>query len=96
MKDFHHIIRRPLITEKSTTQKEGSNQVTFEVHQKANKIEIRDAVEKLFKVKVMCVNTMNREGKQKRLGRSVGKKSDWKKAIVTLQKWQTIDFFEGV
>jgi large subunit ribosomal protein L23 len=96
MKDFHQVIRRPLITEKSTTQKESGNQVTFEVHQQANKIEIRDAIEKLFKVKVVCVNTMNMEGKKKRLGRSAGKKSDWKKAIVTLQKGQSIDFFEGV
>ncbi len=96
MKDFHQIIRRPLVTEKSTTQKETNNQVAFEVNQRANKIEIRDAIEQLFKVKVLCVNTMNREGKKKRLGRTAGKKSDWKKAIVTLQKGHSIDFFEGV
>lgn len=96
MKDFHQIIRCPLITEKSTTQKENSNQVTFEVHRTANKIEIRDAVEKLFKVKVMGVHTMQMEGKKKRLGRSVGKKPDWKKAIVTLKSGEKIDFFEGV
>ncbi len=96
MKALHQIIRRPLVTEKSTAQKETSNQVTFEVHQRANKIEIRQAVEKLFKVKVLSVNTIAMEGKRKRVGRSMGKKPDWKKAIVTLRHGETIDFFEGV
>jgi large subunit ribosomal protein L23 len=96
MKDFHRIIHRPRITEKSNLQKETYNQITFEVEKKANKIEIRDAVEKLFKVKVEHVNTVNMEGKRKRVGRSIGKRSNWKKAIVTLKAGESIDFFEGV
>jgi large subunit ribosomal protein L23 len=96
MKALHQIIRRPLVTEKSTAQKESGNQVTFEVHQNANKIEIRDAVEKLFKVKVLGVNTIALEGKRKRVGRSMGRRPNWKKAIVTLKQGDTIDFFEGV
>jgi large subunit ribosomal protein L23 len=96
MKELHQIIRRPLVTEKSTAQKESAHQVSFEVDRRANKVEIRTAVEKLFKVKVLSVNTINLEGKHKRLGRTIGKKSDWKKAIVTLKEGESIDFFEGV
>jgi large subunit ribosomal protein L23 len=96
MKELHQIIRRPLLTEKSTAQKESANQVSFEVDRKANKVEIRTAVEKLFKVKVLNVNTINLEGKSKRMGRTIGRKSDWKKAIVTLKEGESIDFFEGV
>jgi large subunit ribosomal protein L23 len=96
MKELHQIIRRPLVTEKSTVQKESAHQVSFEVDRRANKVEIRTAVEKLFKVKVLSVNTINLEGKHKRLGRTIGKKSDWKKAIVTLKEGESIDFFEGV
>jgi len=96
MKELHQIIRRPLLTEKSTAQKESAHQVSFEVDRKANKVEIRTAVEKLFKVKVLNVNTINLEGKRKRMGRTIGRKSDWKKAIVTLKEGETIDFFEGV
>ncbi|MCX5907057.1 MAG: 50S ribosomal protein L23, partial [Deltaproteobacteria bacterium] len=87
---------RPLITEKSTKQKEAENQIAFVVDPKANKIEIRLAVEKLFKVKVLRVRTMNVLGKQKRMGRYLGWKSDWKKAIVTLREGDRIEFFEGV
>lgn len=96
MKEAHQIIRRPLITEKSTRQKEEGNQIAFVVDPKANKIEIRQAVEKLFKVKVLRVRTMNLVGKRKRLGRFFGWESDWKKAIVTLQEGDRIEFFEGV
>ncbi len=96
MKEAHQIIKRPLITEKSTRQKEKGNQIAFVVDPKANKIAIRQAVEKLFKVKVRRVHTMNLVGKQKRLGRFIGWKSNWKKAIVTLREGDRIEFFEGV
>jgi large subunit ribosomal protein L23 len=95
MKVAQKIIRRPLITEKSTQQKEVNHQYTFEVHRDANKIEIQSAVERLFKVKVIQVRTCNVLGKVKRLGRRSGKRSDWKKAIVTLKEGDRIDFFEG-
>jgi len=96
MREAHQIIKRPLVTEKSTRQKEEGNQIAFVVDSKANKIEIRQAVEKLFKVKVHRVHTMNLVGKRKRLGKFVGWKSDWKKAIVTLREGDRIEFFEGV
>jgi len=96
MKEAHQVIKRPLITEKSTRQKEEKNQIAFVVDPKANKVEIRQAVEKLFKVKVRRVRTMNIVGKRKRLGRFFGWKSDWKKAIVTLREGDRIEFFEGV
>jgi large subunit ribosomal protein L23 len=95
MKEPQKIIRRPLITEKSTRQKEGSNQYVFEVQKEANKIEIQAAVERLFKVKVLQVRTTTVLGKLKRLGRRFGKRPDWKKAIVTLREGDRIDFFEG-
>ena len=96
MEDAHKIIRRPLITEKSTLHKEMHNQLAFEVDRRANKIEIKKAVEKIFKVRVKDVRTMNYRGKQKRLGRTVGRRPHWKKAIVTLQPGEKIEFFEGV
>jgi large subunit ribosomal protein L23 len=95
MKEAQKIIRRPLITEKSTRQKEESRQYIFEVDRDANKIEIQSAVERLFKVKVIQVRTSEVLGKVKRLGRRQGKRTDWKKAIVTLQEGDRIDFFEG-
>lgn len=95
MKAAHEIIRRPLITEKSTQQKEENRQYVFEVDPKANKIEIKLAVEHLFKVRVIKVRTLNVLGKIKRLGRRYGKRPDWKKAIVTLREGDRIDFFEG-
>ena len=95
MKEAQRIIRRPLITEKSTRQKEESRQYVFEVDRDANKIEIQSAVERLFKVKVIQVRTSNVLGKVKRLGRRYGKRPDWKKAIVTLKEGDRIDFFEG-
>ena len=95
MKEAQKIIIRPLITEKSTQQKEGSNQYVFEVHRNANKIEIQSAVERLFKVKVSQVRTSNVLGKVKRLGRKHGKRQDWKKATVTLEEGGRIEFFEG-
>ncbi len=95
MKEIHQIIRRPLVTEKSTQQKETHNQYVFEVQREANKIEIQKAVERLFKVKVTQVRTSNVLGKVKRLGRKYGKRPDWKKAIVTLKEGDRIEFFEG-
>lgn len=96
MRDVYQIIKRPLITEKSTLHKETLNKVTFEVAPKANKIEIREAVERLFNVKVLDVHTLKVKGKKRRMGRFQGKEKDWKKAIVTLRPGGHIEFFEGV
>ena len=92
----YDIIIRPLITEKTNVQKEVSNQHTFEVDRRANRIEVKRAIEKIFKVKVADVKTMQVKGKKKQRGRIVGKRRDWKKAIVTLMPGELIDFFEGV
>ena len=90
------IIRRPLITEKTSIQKEQSNQITFEVDRGANRIEIKRAIEKIFKVNVAHIRTMQVKGKKKQRGRIIGKRRDWKKAIVTLLPGERIEFFEGV
>jgi large subunit ribosomal protein L23 len=95
MKEAQKIVRRPLVTEKSTRQKEEGRQYAFEVDPNANKIEIQRAVEQLFKVTVVQVRTANVLGKIKRLGRRYGKRPDWKRAIVTLKEGDRIDFFEG-
>jgi len=89
------IILRPVITEKSTAQKETANQFTFEVAQTANKVEIRRAVEQIFKVQVSDVRTQRILGKKRRRGRVIGKRRDWKKAVVTLAAGARIEFFEG-
>ena len=89
------IIKRPLNTEKTNIQKEIANQVTFEVDRSANRIEIKREIETAFKVRVASVKTMQIKGKKKRRGRIVGKRRDWKKAIVTLMPGERIDFFEG-
>ena len=94
--DLYSVIKKPLITEKATLARDEANKYAFEVDRRANKIEIEKAVEKLFKVKVLTVRTMNVAGKKKRVGRIVGRKSDWKKAIVTLAPGQTIEVFEKV
>lgn len=96
MKDLTTIIKKPLVTEKGTMLKEQGNQVLFAVAKDANKIEIKDAVEKLFKVHVTDVKTMVMKGKVKRYGRHEYQRSDWKKAIVTLKAGDTIEFYEGV
>ena len=90
------IIKRPLITEKTTTQKDAFNKVTFEVDRGANRVEIKRTVEQIFNVKVARVQTMQMKGKRKRRGWVVGKRKDWKKAVVTLMPGERIDFFEGV
>lgn len=88
------IIIRPLITEKSTTLM-AEGKYVFEVAKAANKIEIAKAISQIFDVKVASVNTVNVEGKVKRMGRSIGKRSDYKKAIVKLAAGETIEFFEA-
>jgi large subunit ribosomal protein L23 len=93
---IHEIIKRPLITEKTSIQKELFNKVTFEVDRRANRIEIKQAIESIFSVRVASVKTMQITGKTKQRGRITGKRRDWKKAIVTLMPGERIDFFEGV
>lgn len=95
MKSVYDVIRRPVRTEKSTELEDRGNQVTFEVDRRASKIEIREAIERLFGVTVLKVNTLNQFGKPKRVGRVFGRRSDIKKAVVTLQEGDTIEFFEG-
>ena len=90
---YHDILIRPLITEKGTRLIE-LGQYVFEVHREANKIQIREAIEKTFNVKVKAVNTMNMPRKERRRGRVVGSVPGWKKAIVTLQTGESIDIFE--
>ncbi len=95
MKEYD-IIRGPLVTEKTTLQKETNNQLTFKVDKRANRVEIKDAVEKNFNTKVKQIRTIQVKGKVKQRGKILGKRKDWKKAIVTLMPGQRIDFFEGV
>ena len=93
----NQIIRRPLVTEKSTLLRETDNVITFEVDPGANKIEVKKAVEELFKVKVEEVRLFNVRGKMKRMGRFVGKRRDWRKAYVRLKAGeQPPEFIEGV
>jgi len=91
------ILRKPLLTEKSNTLKSDRNIVCFEVDKRANKKQIKDAVEKMFGVKVADVTTAIVHGKKRRYGRSVGLKSDWKKAYVKIKEGEKkIEFFEGM
>ena len=92
----YEVIKKPLLTEKSTVMKEKNNQYCFEVSSKATKADVRNAVEGLFNVKVTDVRTMQYRGKTKRVGRSVGSRRDWKKAVVTLKEGMGIELFEGV
>jgi len=109
MRPPEQIIKRPLLTEKGSFLKETggradaeadaetlSSQLLFEVARDANKIEIRHAVEKLWNVNVLSVRTVVVRGKEKRMGRFIGKRSNWKKAVVTIAAGQNIEFFEGV
>ena len=89
------LLKSPRLTEKSVTQKELSNQVTFLVELTANKIEIKRTIETLFKVTVLNVNTIRMRGKEKRMGRYVGRRPNWKKAMVTLKEGDHIEYFEG-
>jgi large subunit ribosomal protein L23 len=91
------ILKRPLLTEKSNTMKADENIVCFEVDKRANKVQIKAAVEKMFGVKVDAVKTSIVHGKRRRYGRSVGMKSDWKKAYVKVKEGEKkIEFFEGM
>lgn len=94
MRSPHDILIRPVVTEKSVNLAQQENKYTFYVDKKANKIEIKRAVEELFNVKVLAVNTMNVKGKKKRVGRSIGLTPERKKAIVTLRPGDRIDIFE--
>ncbi|HVP39889.1 MAG TPA: 50S ribosomal protein L23 [Candidatus Saccharimonadales bacterium] len=96
MMDARQIVRLALVTEKGSVQREKHNQYLFDVHPKANKIEIKKAVEAIFPVQVECVRTMNYQGKKKRVGAFSGRRSSWKKAVVTLKEGQTIELFESV
>ena len=94
--DPYQIVKRPLITEKGMRSNEEHNTVVFQVDKRANKLQVKYAVETLFQVKVLRVNTLNLEGKKKRVRMREGKRPDWKKAYVTLREGDTITFFEGV
>ena len=95
-KDPHQILIRPLLTEKMTGLKDKENKICFLVNPQANKIEIKQAAEEVLKVKIDSVNIINTKGKRKRLGRYEGKRSDRKKAILTLKKGEKLELFEGV
>lgn len=94
--DVYQVLKRPLITEKGTRQKEQSNQMIFEVDRRANKVMVRNAVESIFRVKVLSVKLMSVKGKERRVGRNMGRRPDWKKAIVRLGSGENIEFFEGI
>jgi large subunit ribosomal protein L23 len=110
MRSPEQVIKRPLLTEKGTRLKDmggrpddasldpetQKSQLLFEVAKDANKVEIRTAVQKLWNVDVVAVRTVVVRGKEKRMGRFVGRRSNWKKAIVTIAPGQTVEFFEGV
>src|SRR5215510_2102615 len=89
------VVHGPIITEKGTLVQEQGNTVVFRVHPHANKVEIRHAIETLFKVRVEKVRTSRQLGKVRRVGRHQGCRPDWKKAYVTLAEGSRIDFFEG-
>lgn len=92
----HDVIRRPLVTEKSNIGRETQNLVTLAVDPRATKHDVKRAVEALFNVQVLEVHTMRMPRKTRRVGRFVGRKPEWKKALVRLAEGQTIEFFEGV
>jgi len=94
--NFADILLRPLVTEKSMGLSEAHNQVAFEIHPAANKIQVRGAVERLFDVKVLGVRVLNMRGKEKRFGARLGHRKNWKKAIVHLAEGQSLDVFEGM
>ena len=92
--NIYDVIKKPLITEKTTVEKDAKNVVAVVVHPGANKIQIKQAAEKLFKVDVKAVRTINMAGKVKRTGKNIGKRSNWKKAYISLNVGSNIDFFE--
>jgi len=94
--NIHDVIRRPLVTEKSSIGREEQNLATFAVDPRASKHDIRRAVEELFDVRVVRVRTMRQPRKKRRVGLTVGRRAEWKKALVELAEGQSIEFFEGV
>ncbi|PIE53548.1 50S ribosomal protein L23 [Candidatus Fermentibacteria bacterium] len=94
--DPRQIIIEPMVTEKSTIAREMYNRYTFRVLPKATKHQIAKAVEEIFDVTVLEVRTIKMQGKVKRLGRNIGRRAAWKKAVVTLKEGDSVDFFEGV
>ena len=94
--DMYKIVKKPLVTEKGTVMLSEGNRVTFKVHLDANKIEIREAVQKIFSVTVLQVNTQVVRGKRKRFGKEMGQTKSWKKAMVQLKEGDKIEIFEGV
>lgn len=91
---LYRVLEAPMITEKTTLCLEKANQVVFKVAPWANKLQIKAAVEKMFKVDVLDVQTANMKGKTKRFARTIGRRKDWKKAVVRLQEGQSIEFFQ--
>ena len=89
------VVKRPLITEKSERGREAAQQYSFEVHRDATKIQVKTAVEKLFAVHVTAIRTSIARGKNKRVGKNIGRRPNWKKAVVTLKQGETISLFEG-
>lgn len=96
MKEARQVIIMPLVSEKNSNLRVGQNKYVFRVDIEANKLQIRNAVEELFKVRVEDVTTMRMHGKPKRMGRFEGRRPDWKKAVVQLKKGETIELFENV
>ncbi len=95
MKNLYTVVKKPLFTEKGSALKESENKLLIEVAKESNKLEIKRAVEEIFKVKVEKVATIKSHGKWKRYGKSIGKRSDRKKALITLKKGEKLDFIEG-
>lgn len=93
--NIYSVIKKPLVTEKTTIEKDENNVIAFIVDNDANKIEIKNAVKTLFNVEVESVKTVNVAGKVKRVGKNTGKRSNWKKAYVTLKEGHNVDFFEA-
>ena len=93
--NIYDVIKKPLITEKTTVEKDERNVIAFVVNGAANKIEIKAAVEQLFNAQVAAVNTVKVAGKTKRTAKGIGKRSNWKKAYVTLKEGSNVDFFEA-
>ncbi|MDD5724407.1 MAG: 50S ribosomal protein L23 [Syntrophales bacterium] len=94
--NIYSVIKKPVVTEKSTIAREEENKYLFEVDRGATKIDIRNAVEKIFKVSVVNVHTINISGKKKRVGRVIGRRRNWKKALITLAPGSSIEVHEGV
>ena len=94
--DMYQVVIKPLVTEKGTMMLSEGNWVTFRVHPDANKIEVREAIQKIFSVSVLQVNTQIVRGKRKRFGKTMGQSKAWKKAMVQLKEGDKIEIFEGV